>query len=473
MKRRTFLKLSCLSLPALSLNYCGSRQKPNIILILIDDLGWKDLGYMGSRYYETPHSDRLASEGMIFTDAYANAPNCAPSRACLLTGLYPPRHGIYTVGSSKRGKSEDRKLIPIENTTTLDPSFVTIGEVLQENGYKTASMGKWHMGEGDTTGPEGQGFDVNIGGTRGGHPPAGYFPPYKLPGLENAQEGEYLTDRLTDEALSFIEDNHDRPFFLYLPHYAVHTPIQSKEGMTEKYRQKTGSNGQNNPEYAGMIESTDEGIGKIAGKLKELGIDENTVIIFTSDNGGVKGITSAEPLRGGKGMLYEGGIRVPLFIRWPGKIEPGSRCETPVIGLDLFDTIADLAGLAPSLHAHTDGLSLEPVLSQSGSRSERALYWHFPAYLQAYRNTEGSRDPKFRTRPCGVIRKGHWKLIEYFEDGALELYNLDEDPGETTNLAETHPEKRDELFEMMKLWRKETNAPVPTALNPEYILISK
>lgn len=468
MKRRQFIKSLALSSAALISGSCSFRQRPpNIIFFLIDDLGWKDVGFMGSRFYETPNIDRLAGQGMVFTQAYANAPNCAPSRACILTGLYPPRHGIYTVNSPARGRSRDRRLIPVENKTVLDPKFQTIAEILRKHGYTTASMGKWHLGDDPLAGPQAQGFDINIGGSHYGHPPAGYFAPFELPGLEKADQGDYLTDRLTDEALAFINRNQRKPFFLYLPHYAVHTPIQARRDLLEKYRRKRTGSGQGNPEYAAMIESVDQGIGRITALLEKLDIDRETVIIFTSDNGGVKGITSMEPLRGGKGMLYEGGIRVPFFIRWPGQAPVPERFGDPVIGLDLFPTILDLAGIRQPAHQPADGLSLLPLL-QGGTLPQRALYWHFPAYLEAGRFARGARDPKFRTRPAAAIRYGDWKLIEYFEDGYLELFNLRQDIGETHNLASAHPRKRDELRRMMRQWRARTRAPVPTEQNPDF-----
>ena len=448
--------------------------RPNIVFIFIDDMGWRDVGFMGSQYYETPNIDKLAGQGMVFTNAYANAPNCAPSRACLLSGQYGPRHGVYTVNTSARGPSKLRKLIPIENTTVLDSTIVTIAEAIKPAGYVSASMGKWHLGNDPQFGPIGQGFDVNVGGYSAGHPVKGYFVPYKNPELPDGPPGEYLTDRLTDEALNFIEANKDKPFFLYLPHYAVHTPLQAKKELIDKYKKKAGSNGQNNPTYAAMIESTDQGVGRIMDKLDELGLTDNTVVFFFSDNGGVKGITSNQPLRGGKGMLYEGGIREPMFVRWPGRTAPGSSCDAPVIGLDFYPTILEIAGAKKPKGHILDGQSIVTLLNkedpafdiQYSKFNKRAIFWHFPAYLQG--KAEGARDPYFRTRPGAAVRMGHFKLIEYFEDGALELYNLKDDIAERNNLAETMPEKTAELHKIMLTWRKAVNAPVPTELNPDY-----
>ena len=442
------------------------RRRPNIVFIFIDDMGWRDVGFMGSEYYETPNIDKLAANGMVFTNAYSNAPNCAPARACLLSGQYGPRHGVYTVASSSRGKSKFRKLIPIENTTVLDSNIVTIAEAIKPAGYISASIGKWHLGDDPQFGPVGQGFDVNVGGYSAGHPQKGYFVPYNNPELPDGPQGEYLTDRLTDEALNFIETNKDQPFFLYLPHYAVHTPLQAKEELIEKYEKKPGSNGQNNPKYAAMIESTDQGVGRILDKLDELGLAEDTIVFFFSDNGGVKGITSNEPLRGGKGMLYEGGIREPMAVRWPGVVKPGTTSDTPVIGVDLFPTILRMTGARTPEGKLMDGESIVPLLKGRRDLDRKAIFWHFPAYLQG--KAEGARDEYFRTRPAGAVRAGDWKLIEYFEDGDLELYNLADDISEQNNLVDTMPEKAFELHQLMLDWRKEVNAPVPTELNPDY-----
>jgi len=470
MKRREFLKTTGLGAAALALRGAtraarAARKRPSFVFILIDDMGWKDVGFMGSRYYETPYIDRLAGQGMVFTNAYANAPNCAPTRACLMSGQYAPRHGVYTVGTSARGSSHLRKLVPIKNTTTLRADIVTVAEALKSAGYVSASMGKWHLGNDPALGPTGQGFDVNIGGNIAGHPRS-YFSPYRNKDLKDGPRGEYLTDRLTDEALRFIEANRARPFFLYLPHYAVHTPIQAKKEMIAKYKKKESSGGQGNPTYAAMIESTDEGVGRMMRRLDELGIAGDTVVIFFSDNGGVKGITSMEPLRGGKGMLYEGGIREPMIVRWPGKVKAGSRCDVPVISIDFYPTMLAIAGAKPPRGQVLDGESIVPLLEGAKGLKRKAVFWHFPAYLQG--KAEGARDQHFRTRPGAVVRMGDWKLIEYFEDGTLELYNLKDDIGETKNLARKMPDKAKELHRVMLDWRRSVNAPVPTEKNPQY-----
>ncbi len=443
----------------------GKNQKPNIILFLIDDLGWKDVGYMGSTYYETPNIDALAKTGMIFTNAYSNAPNCAPSRASLLTGKYTPRHNIYTVGSSERGHSKDRKLIPIKNNTILSPDHITIADILKNNDYVNISLGKWHLGSPPNYGPLAQGFHYNIAGNHSGHPKS-YFSPYNNDNLSDGPEGEYLPERLTNEAIKFIDNNRDNPFFLYLPYYSVHTPIQAKKDVIEKYNKKNQEGDQNNPTYAAMVEATDNSIGKILEHIKKLKLEKNTIVIFLSDNGGLGQVTSMLPLRGSKGMLYEGGIRVPLIIQWKDHIIENSICDTSVIGSDLFPTLLSLLQIDIPNQSIIDGKDLSPLLFNNNKFEREAIYWHFPAYLEG--QAEGARDSLFRTRPGGAIRMGDWKLIEYFEDSHIELYNLKYDIGEKNNLVKSNPWKKDELYNKLKEWRNSINAPIPRKLNPNY-----
>jgi arylsulfatase A-like enzyme len=450
-------------LVALSCGVAASADKPNVVFFFIDDLGWADVGYQGSEFYETPNIDRLAASGMVFTDAYACAPNCAPSRACLLSGQYTPRHGIFTVGDPRRGNNAFRKLEPIENKTVLDSKFITWAEVLDDNGYALASMGKWHLGSDPTT----QGFDINIAGKEWGSPSGGgYHSPYRYPNLQQETPGEYLTDRLTDEAISFIDANKANPFFLYLTHYAVHTPIQAKKPITAKYQAKRPGQHQKNAKYAAMIESVDQSVGRVLAKVDALGLTSSTVVVFYSDNGGFGGATSNYPLRGSKGMLYEGGIREPLVIRWPGVTKAGSRCKEPVIGVDLYPTFAEITGSKLAGDYQLDGLSLVPLLENaSTSLDRRSIFWHFPAYLQ------GEGDPAggpFRTTPAGAIRKGDWKLIEWFETGRQELYNLASDIGESNDLSDVRRDKLKELQTDMKRWRADVSAPIPTTANPKF-----
>jgi len=442
--------------------FAAADRPPNILLIYIDDLGWKDVAYMGSRYYETPHIDRLASQGVAFRQAYSNGPSCMPSRACLMSGQYSPRHGIYMVGRADRGTKRNQKLIPIPNGRTLPAGVVTMAESLKAAGYTTAHMGKWHLGNDPELGPHAQGFDVNIAGSRAGMPKT-YFSPYKMRDLADGPQGEYLTDRLTEEACRFVEKNAGRPFFLYLPHYAVHVPLEAKKQMIAKYKDKAPDGKQNNPTYAAMIESVDQGVGRLMAKLDELKIAERTMVIFYSDNGGQLGITEQKPLRAGKGHLYEGGIRVPMIVRWPGVTRAGRKCEVPVVGTDLYPTFLEVAG-AKRPDQPLDGRSLTKLCKgDDAGLADRALFWHFPCYQPG-----GRRTGTFRITPSSVVRKGPWKLTEHFEDNRLELYNLADDVGESKDLAAAMPEKAKELKTLLHAWRKDVGAKVPTEANPAY-----
>jgi len=441
------------------------QTKPNILMINIDDMGWKDVGFMGSNYYETPHIDELARQGMVFTNAYATAANCAPSRACLMSGQWTPRHGIYTVGRSDRGESCDRKLIPTSNKEILADKFVTIAEVFQAEGYTTCQAGKWHLGEDPTT----QGFNVSIGGSLAGAP-GSYYPPYKRVNLD-ATNDEYLTDLIMNKTIGFINSLDQEPFFLYYSPYAVHSPIQAVDSLLPKYMDKPEWEGQGNPKYATMVDNLDRNIGNLINTLKANGLFENTLIIFTSDNGGSYGKTMQKPLRAGKGSYYEGGIREPLFVVWPGKIKPGTVSDVPVYNLDIYPTLLRATGLSKPDAYFLDGNSFLPTLlgSKQKELKNRPMYWHFPIYLQA-NNITGveCRDSLFRTRPGSVIRLGDWKLHQYFEDKGLELYNLKKDIGERNNLAKKKKRKTNKLLKLLEEWRKETNAPVPMELNPKY-----
>lgn len=432
-----------------------AARRPNIVLILADDLGWTDLHCYGSDYYETPHLDRLAREGARFTQAYSACTVCSPSRAAILTGRYPARTHItdWIPGLPP----DNPKLLVPDWTKYLPPEEQTLAEALRAAGYATASIGKWHLG-GPEYYPEKHGFDINIAGTDAPSPKS-YFAPYAIATLHEGPEGEYLTDRMGQEAVRFIEQHRDGPFFLYLPHFAVHLPVQAKQALIDKYRSKRQmGQAQQNAAYAGMIESLDDAVGSVRRKLDELKLSDRTLIIFASDNGGRVPTTSNLPLRVGKGSCYEGGTRTPLIIHWPGMAKSGQVCDTPVIGMDLFRTILEAAGVKEGADKGVDGLSLVPLLRQTGDWKRDELFWHYPHY-QHYQLGG--------TTPYGAIRKGDYKLIEFFSDMRIELYNLREDIGEKHNLAAEMPGKAEELRARLHTWREEVGAQMPT-WNPKY-----
>ncbi len=462
MRNTLVLMLFVLCFLACNKSKKTKNQVPNIIVINVDDMGWKDVGFMGSAYYETPHIDYLASLGMVFTNGYASASNCAPSRACLMTGQWTPRHGVYTVSPSTRGKTETRKLIPTKNTHTLAPSHKILPKVLQAHGYQTCHAGKWHLSNDPLT----YGFDVNIGGGHNGLPRS-YYPPYKNVKIKGGSD-KYLTDAIMEKAIHFV-DTVQKPFYLNYSPYAVHVPIMAVDSIVPKYENKKPWKGQGNAKYASMVDNLDRNIGLLTKKLKEKNLFDKTLIVFTSDNGGLYGITKQKPLRAGKGSYYEGGIRVPFFFTYKNKIGASVKNNTPITNLDIYPTLLEYAGIkAPTLKL--DGQSLKPVLEAQEFNLDRALYWHFPIYLEAYNvNDNENRDALFRTRPGTVIRKGNWKLHYYYEDKAVELYNLADDIGEKNNLAEANPEQAEALLKILKQWCKTTNAPVLNTLNPEYV----
>ena len=465
MNSQILKKLSFLLLLML-LNSCNkeSLEKPNIVLIVADDLGWSDLSYMGSEYYETPNIDKLSKSGMTFYNGYASSANCAPSRATMLSGKYHTEHGIYTVRNSDRGSRKTRKIIPIETKTTLDLDFFVIPEMLKEMGYINGHFGKWHLGDVGFH-PEQSGFDVNIGGNKHGGP-GGYFAPYPNPELENEPKGEYLTDRIGDEVVKFIDINKENNFFAYVPFFSVHTPIQSKPDYQKKYSNKDSNEFHNRADYAGMIQSLDENIGKILDKIDALNLSENTLIIFTSDNGGIRAISNQYPLRAGKGSYYEGGIKVPMIFSWTGKIEAKTESYERVSNLDFYPTIKKLVGYNKSIDL--DGEDLTPIF-KGEKLKKRELYFHFPVYLEPYRvQLDSGTDPLFRTRPGTVIIKDNWKLHHYYEDNKYELYDLEKDVSESENLSEIKKEKKNELLIDLNNWRKTNNAPIPSRLNPYY-----
>jgi arylsulfatase A len=438
----------------------AAAERPNVILILADDLGWTDLACYGSDLYESPHLDRLAQNGMRFTQNYSACTVCSPTRAALLTGKYPAR--LHITDWIPGAMPNNPKLLVPDWTRHLPLEETTIAEVLKSAGYATASIGKWHLG-GEAYYPEKQGFNLNIAGTDKPQPPS-YFAPWNIPTISEGQPGDYLTDRLGKEAVKFIERVKDQPFFLYLPHFAVHLPVQGRAELVEKYQRKVRAGlNQNNAAYAAMVESLDATVGRIRAKLDELDLSSRTVIIFTSDNGGRIPTTSNKPLRFGKASAYEGGVRVPLIVHWPGVTKAGSVSETPVITMDLFPTIAEMCSASHSGQllagsSSLDGVSLVPLLRQTGTIDRSELFWHYPHH-QHYQLGG--------TMPYGAIRSGDLKLIEFFNDMHVELYNVREDIGEEHDLAGAQPQKAAELRKRLHAWRKEVGAQMPTP-NPNF-----
>lgn len=451
-------------------------RRPNVLFILADDLGWRDLSVEGSTFYESPNIDRIANAGMRFTQGYAACQVCSPSRASIMTGKYPARHGItdYIGAAAGTDWKRNTRLLPADYARELASEDVTLAEAFREAGYRTFFAGKWHLG-GEGSLPEDHGFEINFGGHHRGSPPGGFFAPYKNPKLEDGPPGESLPLRLGRETARFIDDHADVPFFAYLSFYSVHAPIQSTKALWSKYRQKAERmptpesrfiidrtspvrQVQDHPVYAGMIEAMDSAVGLALAALDRNGLMNNTIIVFTSDNGGVSAgdgkATSNLPLRGGKGRQWEGGIREPYYIVWPGVAKPGSTCDVPVIGTDFYPTLLDMAGLPQRPTQHVDGVSLVPLL-KGGTIAERPLYWHYPHY-----GNQGGE-------PSAIIRDGDWKLIHYYEDGRDELYNLSQDPGEQSDLATAHPGRVTDLRGRLLTWLEETGAKRPVT-NPNF-----
>ncbi|MCP4452981.1 MAG: sulfatase [Planctomycetes bacterium] len=496
-------------------------KKTNVIIFLVDDLGWSDLACYGSPFYDTPNIDALATQGVRFTDAYATCHVCSPSRASILTGKYPARLKLTDWLTGRKDFSFQRlKNAHIHQTLPLDE--LTLAEALKRHGYSTGHFGKWHLGEA-STGPLDQGFDVQVPQNWfKGWPKAGYHAPFKLDGL-GSDQGDYLTDRLTDEALRFIEDHRSKPFFLYLSHFAVHDPIQGRTDLVKKYQQRRSQlppderpfvlegnpdaetvfthdqldhmareeaydayrvlpnqmvkikQRQDNPQFAAMVESVDESLGRVVAKLTALGLEKDTIIIFTSDNGGMSAAnfgnpkrvvnpakldtaysTSNLPLRGAKGWLYEGGIRVPLIIKWPGQGKTGTICREPVIGTDYYPTILDMVGLSRTPLQHADGRSLASLVRGKTAFSRDAIYWHFPHY-----SNHGMQSP------WGAVRSGRYKLLEYFENNSIQLFDLESDLAEQNDLSKTHPEIASQLLKKLHQWQKEVGAEM-MGPNPGY-----
>lgn len=427
----------------------AADRPPNFVFILMDDMGWRDVGFMGNTFVETPNIDRMAKQGLVFTQSYSAAPNCAPTRACLMSGQYTPRHGIYTVVDPRQPPGSPwHKLLAAESKSDLDPNIVTIAEALQSGGYATAFFGMWNLGRGRTgpVTPGGQGFQKVVLPENLGFAKDAYF----------SHNGEYLSDRLTDEVLKFIEQNRQQPFFVYLPDHAVHAPYNPKPDLLKKYERKAvqRNDRRDDPAYAATIEAVDHNVGRIQGALAKLNLTDDTVVVFTSDNGGTDRYTA--PLKGSKGQLYEGGIRVPLVVSWPGLKKPGTQCGAPVCTVDWYPTLLELAGLQPPQHHTLDGTSLVPAFQGESELKRERLFWHFPCYVG-------------KATPSSAIREGDFKLIEFFEDGGhVELYNLRTDPGEEQDLAARMPKIVQTLHQALKLWQMNTRAAFPRGPNPAY-----
>lgn len=471
----TFLQVSCTK----NSSKVSEVTKPNILFILADDLGYHDLSCMGSNFYETPNIDRIANEGVVFTDGYANCQVCSPSRASIMTGKFTARHGITDwigarTGEEWRKAGRFNKLLPPEYVHSLPHEFVTLPEALKEAGYKTFFSGKWHLGSKGSW-PEDHGFDINIGGWDVGSPNGGYFAPWVNPNLPNGPDGENLSMRLAKETVTFLEENRDTSFFAFLSFYAVHGPTQTTQEKWAKYRNKAEEIGieekgyemghflpirqvQDNPVYAGLVETMDDAVGMVLNALDELGLSENTIVVFTSDNGGVAAgdafATSNKPLRAGKGYQFEGGIREPYFIKVPWLNIAGKKSAIPVTGADFYPTLLDLIGAKLKPEEHNDGVSLVPLFAGE-SLPERPLIWHYPHY-----GNQGGE-------PSSIIRLGDWKLIHYYEDGRDELYNLKNDLEETTDISSDNKELTLELRNKLFDFLNETGARFPVK-DPEY-----
>jgi arylsulfatase A-like enzyme len=471
MRRLPFLFLASLLGLAASAAAAAPARLPNIVLIFADDLGWKDVGWQGSDFNETPNLDRLAQSGMVFSNAYAAAGNCAPSRACLLSGNYTPRHHVYAVQSTDRGPKNAMRLVPIPNRSGLAKDNVTVADALKAAGYATGIFGKWHLDGPQGAQPGEQGFDTV-------HQSLHTWSDAKADDPQNPK-GIFS---LTRGAMAFMERNRDRPFFVYLPHYAIHTGLQARPETLARFEKKKRGAQHGEPLYAACLYDLDAGVGQLLKKIADLGLEQNTLVVFTSDNGGTQK-SSQEPLRGNKGGYYEGGIREPFIARWPAVIAPGSRNDTPVINVDLFPTFLAAAGASVPGGKILDGESLLPLFRGTGRLARSSIFWHFPGYLgdPVIRGRDLDVRTGFRTRPVSVIRQGDWKLHLFHEEwvldggreklatnGAVELYNLAADLGEHRNLAHAEPARRDALLNDLLAWMKSTNALVPSQPNPAY-----
>jgi len=466
MNRREFFKLAALSAATVSLPGCrmiysasASKKRTNIVLIMIDDLGWMDLHCQGNKRLDTPNIDKLASQGMRFTDAYAAAPVCSPTRAAIMTGQSPARLGITNhLPDRPQFQPDNAKLRSAKTLEHLPLAHVTLAERLKEAKYATAFLGKWHLSgrgtakDGDLAEPklrpEYQGFDVNVGGCGFGGPPS-YFEPYRIPNITPRREGEYLPDRLADEAIGFIRANRNGPFFVALWNYTVHWPMQAPQNLVEKYESRIGP-GVKDARYAAMIEAMDAAIGRVMTTLEELKLTDDTLVIFTSDNGGFGGVSDCRPLRASKGYLYEGGIRVPLIVRWPGVVAGGRTCRTPVISTDFYPTLLEVAGLRPQTDKTLDGKSIVSTLKQAGRLERKAIFFHYPNYAWHRSNRLG-----------GAIREGDYKLIKWYDDESVELYNLADDLSEKNDLSGKMPRRASDLKRKLEAWLTKSGAAMP------------
>lgn len=458
----------CLAVFAAWSAQAATTSHTNVVFFLIDDLGWRDLGCFGSSYYQTPNIDSLAAGGMRFTNGYAACNVCSPTRAAIMTGKYPARLLLTQWLPSGRWNRQRHRMREGRYLSNLPLEEVTIAEALREAGYRTAFMGKWHLGTETYYYPEHQGFDLNVAGRDYGAP-GSYFHPFegtwKIPTTGRtlfktspltSKPGDYLPDRLAEEACRFIQANREQPFFLMLSHYAVHAPLQGKPDKMTRYQRVAPDQQQGRPAYAAMVESVDDSVGRVMNLLKQLKLDHNTLVIFTSDNGGFAKATKNQPLRANKGSNYEGGLRVPVIIRWPGRTEPGSTSQEPVISTDFYPTILAATGLEPRPHQHLDGVDLTPLLDGSGTIDRDAIFWHYPHYNQHPQSF-----------PSGVIRFGKWKLLEAFESGDTELYDLAADLGETKNLVRQESKVANQLLGRLRQWRDAVGAE-PMRPNPEF-----
>jgi arylsulfatase A-like enzyme len=442
-------------------------SRPNILVIFADDLGWKDVGFNGTDFYETPNLDRLATQGTVFAHAYAAAGNCAPSRASLWSGQYSPRHGVYAVGRTDRGPKELQRGIAIPNTEDLPGEKITLAESLRDAGYRTGLFGKWHLGDNAPHRPADQGFDVYYDSR---HPN-----PNRKRDEPEDPKGAYS---LTRAALKFIEEKSDRPFFAFLSHHAIHSGLEARPSSLKKFEAKKPGAQHRHALYAACLYDLDDTVGLVMARLEELGLAQNTIVIFTSDNGGTQQ-SSQEPLRGNKGGYYEGGIRAPFIVRWPGSVAAGAVNATPIINVDLYPTFLAAAVASAPKDYPLDGENLLPLFTGQATSRQQAIFWHFPGYLDD--PVTRGRDPVFRTRPVTVIRRGDWKLHLYHEewafDGgrqklatnrAVELYNLAADPGERFDLAKNQTATRDELLDATLAWIDQIGARLVSQPNPGY-----